>query len=133
LIEFAGIGINAWAAAEGALKIREAAYVASEGMACESVLHGPAVALAENDAFISLSTGETDDERLIELTTIVKQHGTATYEFIRGELGNQLSIFPLTVIVQKIAVEAAETLGVDPDSFGYQLPGHKEAWEAITL
>jgi glucosamine--fructose-6-phosphate aminotransferase (isomerizing) len=36
LIEFIGGGVNQWTAAEGALKIREAAYVASEGLAVES-------------------------------------------------------------------------------------------------
>src|SRR5215469_8108026 len=45
LIEFIGGGINQWTAAEGALKIREAAYVASEGLAVEQFLHGPSVAL----------------------------------------------------------------------------------------
>jgi glucosamine--fructose-6-phosphate aminotransferase (isomerizing) len=43
LIEFIGGGINQWTAAEGALKIREAAYVASEGLAVEQFLHGPSV------------------------------------------------------------------------------------------
>src|SRR5207302_760891 len=32
LMEFIGGGLNQWTAAEGALKIREAAYVASEGL-----------------------------------------------------------------------------------------------------
>ncbi|HYB27341.1 MAG TPA: SIS domain-containing protein, partial [Solirubrobacteraceae bacterium] len=40
LLEFAGVGINAWTAAEGALKVRETALVATEGLACESILHG---------------------------------------------------------------------------------------------
>ena len=34
-MQFAGTGINAWTAAEGALKIAEAAFVASEGLSCE--------------------------------------------------------------------------------------------------
>jgi hypothetical protein len=37
------------------------------------------------------------------------------------------------VIVQKIAVEAAETRGTDPDSFGRDLPGRDDAWSAIKL
>ncbi len=45
VMEFIGGGINQWTAAEGALKIREAAYVASEGLAVEQFLHGPSVAL----------------------------------------------------------------------------------------
>ena len=45
----------------------------------------------------------------------------------------QLSIFPLTVVVQRIALELAEQLGTDPDAFGYDVPGRKEAWTALTL
>ena len=49
------------------------------------------------------------------------------------ELGEALSVFPLTVIVQKIAVEAAETLSTNPDSFGRDLPGRDAAWSAVRL
>ena len=47
--------------------------------------------------------------------------------------GESLSIFPLTVAVQRIALESAEALGTDPDAFGYDVPGRKEAWEAVEL
>jgi len=40
LCEFIGGGINQWTAAEGALKIREAAYVASEGLGVEQFAPG---------------------------------------------------------------------------------------------
>src|SRR5260370_19762797 len=51
-VEFIGGGINQWTAAEGALKIREAAYVASEGLAVEQFLHGPSVALGPDDRLV---------------------------------------------------------------------------------
>ena len=57
LIEFTGGGINQWTAAEGALKIREAAYVASEGLAIEQFLHGPSVALGPDDRLACLDGG----------------------------------------------------------------------------
>jgi glucosamine--fructose-6-phosphate aminotransferase (isomerizing) len=41
-------------------------------------------------------------------------------------------VFPLTVAVQRIALEAAETLGTNPDSFGRDVPGH-QAWDRINL
>jgi len=47
-------------------------------------------------------------------------------------LGELLSIFPLTVAVQRIALEAAETLGVNPDTFGRDRPGH-QAWDRVQL
>src|SRR5205807_7257812 len=59
LIEFIGGGINQWTAAEGALKIREAAYVASEGLAVEQFLHGPSVALGPDDRLVCLDGGGT--------------------------------------------------------------------------
>ena len=40
-MEFVGGGTNQWTTPEGALKIREAAYVASEGLAVEQFSHGP--------------------------------------------------------------------------------------------
>jgi glucosamine--fructose-6-phosphate aminotransferase (isomerizing) len=49
------------------------------------------------------------------------------------ELGEPLSIFPLTVAVQRIALECAEALGTDPDAFGYDVPGRQAAWEAVEL
>ena len=47
--------------------------------------------------------------------------------------GEALSVFPLTVCVQRIALELAEQLGTDPDAFGYDVPGRKEAWTALRL
>ena len=38
-------------------------------------------------------------------------------------------MFPLTVIVQKIAAEGAETLGTNPDKFGRDLPGSRRRLE----
>ena len=35
--------------------------------------------------------------------------------------------------VQRIALEAAETRGTDPDAFGYDVPSRKDAWEAVEL
>lgn len=132
LLEFAGVGINAWTAAEGALKIRETALVATEGLACESILHGPAVALGADDALVCLDSGVGSD-RLKQLADVARAQGSAVTEFARPELGEALSIFPLTVIVQKIAAEAAETLGSNPDSYGRDLPGRDAAWSAIKL
>jgi glutamine---fructose-6-phosphate transaminase (isomerizing) len=132
LLEFAGVGINAWTAAEGALKIRETALVATEGLACESIIHGPAVALGADDALVCLDGGAGSD-RLAELANIARAQGAVVYEFARPELGEALSVFPLTVIVQKIAAEGAETLGTNPDTFGRDLPGRDAAWSAIKL
>jgi glutamine---fructose-6-phosphate transaminase (isomerizing) len=132
LLEFAGVGINAWTAAEGALKIRETALVATEGLACESILHGPAVALGADDSLVCLDSG-TGSDRLKQLADVARAQGVEVYEFARPELGEALSIFPLTVIAQKIAAEGAEARGTNPDSYGRDLPGRDAAWSAIKL
>ena len=57
LVELIGAGPNAWTAQEGALKIREASYVAAEGLSSEQFFHGPSVALDEQDTLVVLDGG----------------------------------------------------------------------------
>jgi len=133
LIEYTGAGPNGWTAAEGALKIRETARVAAEGLMAEQLLHGPAVALDARDALVCLDGGGPGVERLDEVAAVVEAGGAAVHRVVARELGEQLSIFPLTVAVQRIALETAEALGTDPDAFGYDVPGREAAWERLTL
>ena len=51
----------------------------------------------------------------------------------RDALGEALSVFALTTSVQRIALEAAERLGTNPDSFGKDLPGRAEVWAGVPL
>jgi glutamine---fructose-6-phosphate transaminase (isomerizing) len=132
LIEFIGGGINQWTAAEGALKIREAAYVASEGLAVEQFLHGPSVALGPEDRLVCLDGGGTWSARIAEVAQAAEQAGVPVTRVADDRLGELLSIFPLTVAVQRIALEAAETLGVNPDTFGLDRPGH-QGWDRLEL
>jgi len=132
LIEFTGGGINQWTAAEGALKIREAAYVASEGLAVEQFLHGPSVALGHADRLVCLDGGGAWSARLAEVAQAAEESGVPVTRITEGQLGELLSIFPLTVAVQRIALEAAETLGVNPDTFGRDRPD-RHGWDSIAL
>jgi len=132
LIEFVGGGINQWTAAEGALKIREAACVASEGLAVEQFLHGPSVALGGDDRLVCLDGGGAWSARIAEVARAADQAGVPVTRRTQDWLGELLSIFPLTVAVQRIALEAAEALGVNPDTFGLDLPGH-QAWDHVEL
>ncbi len=133
LLELTGAGPNQWTAAEGALKVREAARVATEGLAVEQLLHGPAVALGADDALVFLDGGGPLAARLDEIAGLAEAAGVRVHRVVARELGEPLSVFPLTVAVQRVALEAAETLGTDPDAFGYDLPGRREAWEAVDL
>lgn len=131
LLEYTGAGPNQWTAAEGALKVRETARIAAEGLGVEQLHHGPAVALDERDALICLDGGGPGSERLAQVAGAAGQVGVRVHHVSAPELGEALSIFPLTVAVQRIALECAEALGTDPDAFGYDVPGREAAWEPL--
>jgi glucosamine--fructose-6-phosphate aminotransferase (isomerizing) len=133
LLEYVGAGANAWTAEEGALKVRETARLASDGLMVEQFLHGPAVALDTRDALVCLDGGGPGAERVEDVAEVVEAGGARVHRVVARELGEQLSIFPLTVAVQRIALELAEALGTDPDAFGYDVPGRRAAWERLTL
>jgi glutamine---fructose-6-phosphate transaminase (isomerizing) len=126
-LEFVSAGPNQWTAAEGALKVREAAHLFTEGLAVEQLLHGPAFALGPRDALISLDGGGPGGARLGEVADAIEACGARVYRFAAPELGEALSVFPLTVWVQRIALALALRLGTDPDDVD------PEGWPAIEL
>jgi glucosamine--fructose-6-phosphate aminotransferase (isomerizing) len=133
LLEFTGAGPNQWTAAEGALKVREAARVVTEGLAVEQLLHGPSVVLGAGCTLVCLDGGGPAAARLEEVASAAEESGVHVHRIAERDLEEPLTVFPLTVAVQRIALELAETLGTDPDAFGYDIPGRKEIWTRITL
>ncbi|HEY1480715.1 MAG TPA: SIS domain-containing protein [Gaiellales bacterium] len=133
LLEFTGAGTNAWTAAEGALKARETSYVATEGLSAEQLLHGPAVALRPGDALVSLDGGGGGAARVNEVADAAERFGVAVTRIVAHDLPEPLSVFPLTVGVQRIALALALTLGTNPDSFGRDRAGHDDAWSRLDL
>ncbi|HST25031.1 MAG TPA: SIS domain-containing protein [Gaiellaceae bacterium] len=133
LLEFTGGGPNQWTAAEGALKVRETARVAAEGLSVEQFHHGPSVALDDRDALVCLDGGGPGAERLAAVSDAAERCGTRVVRIRADALGEPLSIFPLTAAVQRVALECAEALGSDPCAFGYDVPGRREAWQPIGL
>jgi len=115
-LDFVGAGPNGWTAAEGALKVREAAHVFAAGWAAEQLLHGPAWALGPGEALVCLDGGGPGAARLAELAGAIEARGTRVYRIAETELGEALSVFALTVAVQRIALEFALELGTDPDN-----------------
>ena len=132
-LEFVGGGINQWTAAEGALKVRETSKIFTEGLSIEQLLHGPSVALGPEDTLICLDGGGPHSLRLAEFAGLVRVYGAAVHEISAPDLGEPLSIFPLTLAVQRIALECAEALGSDPDSFGRDDPRRRSALAQIEL
>ena len=133
LLELVGAGPNQWTAAEGALKIRETAYVASEGLSVEQYLHGPSVALGEHDALVCLNGGGAGEERLLAVAASAERCRVPVHTITAAFPNELLSVFPLTVAVQRIALEAAERLGTNPDSFGRDVPSRAGAMDGIDL
>jgi glucosamine--fructose-6-phosphate aminotransferase (isomerizing) len=126
-LDFVGAGPNAWTAAEGALKVREAAHVFAAGWAAEQLMHGPAWALGPRDALVCLDGGGHGAERLKELADAVEAQGARVHRFAAPELGEALSVFPLTVAVQRIALDFSRRLDTDPDEV------RPPAWGGIEL
>jgi glucosamine--fructose-6-phosphate aminotransferase (isomerizing) len=132
LVELIGAGPNAWTAQEGALKIREASYVAAEGLSSEQFFHGPSVALDAQDTLVALDGGGPMAGRTEAIAVALEATGARVVRFAERELGEALSVFPLTVVVQRIAVELAEARGVSPDRFRFEEdPARETAFERV--
>jgi len=127
LVELIGAGPNAWTAQEGALKIREASYIAAEGLSAEQFFHGPSVAIDDQDTLVVLDGGGPAAGRTAAVADAVEVTGARVERFTERDLGEPLSIFPLTVIVQRIAQELGEARGVSPDRFRYEQDPRREA------
>jgi glucosamine--fructose-6-phosphate aminotransferase (isomerizing) len=132
-LEFIGAGPNQWTAAEGALKVRETAYVAAAGWSAEQYLHGPFVASGPSDALVCLNSRGPAQERLLAIARGAESCGVAVRVIMSDAPTELLSVFPLTAVVQMIALETAETLGTDPDTFGRNLPSRAHALDGIPL
>jgi glucosamine--fructose-6-phosphate aminotransferase (isomerizing) len=132
LLELIGAGPNAWTAQEGALKIREASYVATEGLSSEQFLHGPSVALDRQDTLVVLDGGGPGAARTEAIATAMEVTDARVVRIAERELGEPLSVFALTVWVQRIALELAQARGVSPDRFRYEEdPRREQAVEAL--
>jgi glucosamine--fructose-6-phosphate aminotransferase (isomerizing) len=58
--------------------------------------------------------------------------GARVVRIAERDLGEPLSVFPLTVWVQRIALELAEARGVSPDRFRYEEdPAREQAIESL--
>jgi glucosamine--fructose-6-phosphate aminotransferase (isomerizing) len=132
LLELTGAGPNGWTAQEGALKVREASYVAAAGLSAEQFFHGPSVALDGRDTLVVLDGGGPMAERVEAIAAAVEVGGAQVVRFAERDLGEPLSIFALTAVVQRIALDLAEARGTNPDRFRYdEDPGRERAFESI--
>src|SRR5205823_6928580 len=81
LLELTGAGPNQWTAAEGALKVRETARVATEGLSVEQFFHGPSVAIDGRDTLVCLDGGGPGADRLAAVAGAAGACGARVHVF----------------------------------------------------
>ncbi|HEX7299862.1 MAG TPA: hypothetical protein VF257_12755, partial [Solirubrobacteraceae bacterium] len=75
---------------------------------------------------VVLDGGGPMADRTEAIAAAVEVTGAHIARFPQRELGEALSVFPLTVVVQRIALELAEARGVSPDRFRYEEDPRRE-------
>jgi glucosamine--fructose-6-phosphate aminotransferase (isomerizing) len=113
----AGAGPAAVTAREGALKLREAARVLTEGYEAEYLLHGGAVPLTAADGLLLLAPGHDPDGLLPRMGAAAAQAGLTVSALDEPASGCPLlDQIPLTAQLQVLAARAADARGQDPDT-----------------
>ena len=96
-------------------------------------MHGPTVALGDDDALVAFDGGGPGEVRLREVCDLVGAMGRRSTASAATPSASSSSVFALTKVVQRIALRHGERLGTTPTSFGKELPGRGEIWAAIPL
>jgi glucosamine--fructose-6-phosphate aminotransferase (isomerizing) len=128
---FAGGGPNWYTAQEGALKVREAAYVSATGMQMEEVLHGPFASFDGATALVLIAPPGAARDRARDILRAVKPIGVTTIVLVDAADGETadlathaialpaspewISAIPATVIAQLLTYWLAIARGGNPD------------------
>ena len=135
-----GYGIDELTAVEGALKLKEAAYLWAEGMSVELALHGTPAVFETRQAAIAAVPDEPDGGRTAALlgmfaalgvTALTLGTGDCALAFARVDylLRPFVSVIPL----QRLAAELARLRGTNPDTTRADVEPWKSAIARITL
>jgi glutamine---fructose-6-phosphate transaminase (isomerizing) len=131
VIHFVGAGPAYATALEGALKLREAAWVSTEGHELESILHGPLISLTAEDTVVVMAQPGASLDRSTELAAALHEIGTpvltvgpaaaslttATARLKTPAVDELLAPIVNVVPLQLLALEVSRRRGVDADSF----------------
>ena len=131
VVHYVGGGPAYATALEGALKLREAAYVSTEGHELESILHGPLISLQGEDTVVILAQPGAAMERTGELAAALHEIGSTsvavgpsaarlpatTVQLETPAIDELLAPMINVVPLQWLALEVSRRLGVDADSF----------------
>ena len=144
-IWLAGGGPAAIAAEETALKIKETSYLQAEGMATETLIHGPLVCAQAEDLFVLIAPGGPARERTLELAGLVDEIGAPC--LMIGDAGTPEGTRFITVPsvpepfsalicglpLQLFAYGLALSRGTNPDSFRTDDPNFPNVKERVRL
>jgi glutamine---fructose-6-phosphate transaminase (isomerizing) len=130
VVHFVGGGPAYATALEGALKLREAAYISAEGHELESIFHGPLISVQAQDSVVIMAQPGASLERTSDLAAALHEIGAtvlavgpssarirATVQLETPALDELLAPIVNVVPLQWLALEASRHLGVDADSF----------------
>lgn len=130
VVHFVGGGQAYATALEGALKLREAAYITAEGHELESIFHGPLISLQAEDSVVMLAQPGAALERMSDLAAAIHEIGatilavgpssatiSASVQLETPGLDELLAPIVNVVPLQWLALEVSRHLGVDADSF----------------
>ncbi|HET8626652.1 MAG TPA: SIS domain-containing protein [Thermomicrobiales bacterium] len=141
-----GAGPNAQTATEAALKAREAAYAAIDGMSVEQFLHGPIVTVSAEDHAVAIAVEGAGLTRLSEVCGVLRAIGASLWVvgtavpttpdatvFALPELPEVLSPLLTVVPVQLLAYYLAIAKGTNPDTFRRDDPRYAAAFGTVRL
>lgn len=153
-IYFVGAGPNAASASEGALKAKEAAYVATEGFELEQAIHGPLVAFEERDLLIPISVRGAAQQRMDDFLRALRVIGPRIWLLGTAPTSETAALFPgasrfaltdtadiaeeltpllAAVPVQLLADFLATARGTNADSFRRDQDVYRRAGDSFPL
>ena len=107
--------IDAIAAEEGALKLKEATFKWAQGIALEQALHGPHAALRAGMGAVLLPPAGGDGGRFASLEEVCRKRGLAVVVLGVPDCGDALRPLAAAVPLQRLTAEIARLCGGDPD------------------
>lgn len=110
-----GFGLDAIAAAEAALKLKEATFKWAEGLAVEQALHGPHAALRSGMGAILIPPARDDGGRTQALRAVCEKRKVAVVEPQIPQCDEPLRPLIAAVPLQRLTAEIARLCGGDPD------------------
>ena len=144
-----GGGPSAVVAQEIALKIKETSYLQAEGLAIETMLHGPFTCVEAEDLFVLLAPAGAARERVVELAAMVREIGAryvvvgdrsssaladgADGSCLVPEVPEPFSALTCLVPLQLFTYHLALQCGTNPDGFRLDDPRFARAHGLIRM